>query len=447
MCEVWEAIQDWFNNNKCNKIDKEKFKEKLLGKVKKVIWYELGEEENPEEVFIRVNIGKIPLTSAELIRAFFLKSIKQYFIQKDLRKETGQINISYEKDTNKIKVEINAKELTDLHLYRKTEIQNTQINFAQQWDEIMEWLRNDEFWAFLFKPDIPLHKRADEFFKLYLNIYDEYGFETRDYQKNPSYYPFYVFSKRHKGDSWKKLEEEWSRIKSFFNKLLNWYLDKETYHLAGFVFWQMGKTPENYKKWLIDENNNDEEETNDNDDKCKVENHTKNKFKECLKAQIQKRLKKLIANENEDRDIDEWIKGIEEIGYGDRKENEKVKFVLFLYNLIKYHNHPENLRFPFDKFKNVKTWSIEHIFAQNIEDIKENIHIEELKNLLKEVRTIIKSAVEGENNNECPINEDCTDENKTKCIEELKCLLEIKDIHNIKNLAVIPLRLNSELKQ
>ena len=40
----------------------------------KVIWYEVGEDTDPIALFTRLNIGKIRLTNAELIRALFLTS-------------------------------------------------------------------------------------------------------------------------------------------------------------------------------------------------------------------------------------------------------------------------------------------------------------------------------------------------------------------------------------
>ncbi|MFP3409906.1 hypothetical protein SB757_35380, partial [Pseudomonas sp. SIMBA_065] len=39
-----------------------------IGKNVKVIWYELGEHENATEVFTRLNMGKIPLVNAELVK-------------------------------------------------------------------------------------------------------------------------------------------------------------------------------------------------------------------------------------------------------------------------------------------------------------------------------------------------------------------------------------------
>lgn len=44
----------------------------LINKVK-IIWYEVGEDEDPIALFTRLNIGRIQLTNAELIKALLLK--------------------------------------------------------------------------------------------------------------------------------------------------------------------------------------------------------------------------------------------------------------------------------------------------------------------------------------------------------------------------------------
>lgn len=74
MKEVYDTVFQWFK--------KEDLKYrilflKLLTSYKinsiKVIWYEVDESDNSIEVFRRFNVGKIPLTNAELIKALFLK--------------------------------------------------------------------------------------------------------------------------------------------------------------------------------------------------------------------------------------------------------------------------------------------------------------------------------------------------------------------------------------
>ena len=68
--EAKRQIDYWFSGKENE--DKLKFSDTLLNKVK-FIWYESADED-PIKVFTRLNIGKIPLTNAELIKALFLRA-------------------------------------------------------------------------------------------------------------------------------------------------------------------------------------------------------------------------------------------------------------------------------------------------------------------------------------------------------------------------------------
>ena len=63
------AIEDWFDQRES---EVEAIKSALLNKTK-VIWFELAERDNPVDAFTRLNVGKIPLTNDELIRALLLR--------------------------------------------------------------------------------------------------------------------------------------------------------------------------------------------------------------------------------------------------------------------------------------------------------------------------------------------------------------------------------------
>ena len=80
----------------------------LLNKTK-VIWFELAESDNPVDAFTRLNVGKIPLTNDELIRALFLR-------------RTGPD----EKDAA-----------------------SAQMRIAYEWDQLEKTLQADAFWYFL----------------------------------------------------------------------------------------------------------------------------------------------------------------------------------------------------------------------------------------------------------------------------------------------------------
>lgn len=78
MVEAHETIKAWFE--KKDGSVKLSFLNALLGDEGnnvRVIWYELGEDADPIEVFTRLNMGKIGLTNAELIKALFLSKAHQ----------------------------------------------------------------------------------------------------------------------------------------------------------------------------------------------------------------------------------------------------------------------------------------------------------------------------------------------------------------------------------
>ena len=70
ICNAYDVIHAWFSDSK----DKIKTIEEYLDKSIKVIWYEVSTQEDPISLFTRLNIGKIPLTSSELVKAIFLSS-------------------------------------------------------------------------------------------------------------------------------------------------------------------------------------------------------------------------------------------------------------------------------------------------------------------------------------------------------------------------------------
>lgn len=105
MAEAYETISDWFSNGHQEDLPSfpKIFKERV-----KVIWYEVDDDTDSIPLFTRLNIGKIPLTSSELVKAMFLSNS----LNKEMNKE------------------------------RQEEI-------SLQWDNIEKELRNDDFWYFL----------------------------------------------------------------------------------------------------------------------------------------------------------------------------------------------------------------------------------------------------------------------------------------------------------
>ncbi len=80
ICAAYEAVAAWFAGRDGS--HKLKFVQGLLnddeaGRNVKVIWFELADADNPVDAFTRLNVGKIPLTNDELVRALFTKAFGQ----------------------------------------------------------------------------------------------------------------------------------------------------------------------------------------------------------------------------------------------------------------------------------------------------------------------------------------------------------------------------------
>ena len=198
---MWQAkktIEAWFSGK-----EKQNFLKALLQKVK-FIWYE-SIEKDPISVFTRLNIGKIPLTDAELIKALFL----------------NQSNFS------------NIDNAAAIRLYQQ--------EIAAEWDNIEYTLQDDEFWLFIHSLEWNKPTRIDFIFDLMQekNVLelskDLYGKIGCDEHKSFRY--FYEYFKFHQNDiDGKTLRDDiWQKVKEYFQIFQEWYNDLELYHYVGYL--------------------------------------------------------------------------------------------------------------------------------------------------------------------------------------------------------------------
>ena len=192
ICQAYEAIREWFNGRDGS--HKLKFVQCLLngddvGKNVKVIWYELSDAEDPVQAFARLNVGKIPLTNAELIRALFLR-------EGNFASSTG-------------------------HLERTA--------IAQEWDEIEKVLQNDDVWYFLHNGTNIPSSRIDYLFHLIARetlgnaplLHDPHGI-------------FHFYNEKLGGTD-ADASREWLKVKQYFMRLHEWFADRTLYHLIGYL--------------------------------------------------------------------------------------------------------------------------------------------------------------------------------------------------------------------
>ena len=182
ICNAYETIDKWFNSEKHNETTLINFK-KYFDENVKVIWYEVSTDEDSIALFTRLNIGKIPLTSAELVKAMFLCN------------EGG----------------------APLNEEQKEEI-------ALQWDNIEKELHDESLWCFLTNKD---GKKYQTRIDLILNLISE-----RPENCKEKYYTFFKFDEKRKE---KPLTEIWREIQHTFLILKEWYEDHELYHKVGYL--------------------------------------------------------------------------------------------------------------------------------------------------------------------------------------------------------------------
>lgn len=200
MFNAYNYIKTWINERQDSEnVSKNALVMRLLpvfSENVKVIWYEVNSDTNSSEVFTRVNMGKIPLTNAELIKALLLNES------------------NFDSNSEVIRIR--------------------QLEIAGEWDRIEYSLQNEDFWYFLTNGAIVLENRIDYIFKL---MADEKNKKYSIKIVEEELLPFHVFSKwfSQVGKPSDAIEEIWKEIKEYFLTFEEWYQDKNLYHLIGFL--------------------------------------------------------------------------------------------------------------------------------------------------------------------------------------------------------------------
>ena len=177
------TVSEWFEKRES---EVEVIKDGFLNKTK-IIWFQLSPEENAVAAFTRLNVGKIPLTNGELIRALFLK-----------RGKGGSP-------------------------------EPLQLRIAHEWDALEKSLLGGDFWSFLSN-DAGRHGSRIDF------IFDLVAQQDEMKPGTDEYATFHHFSQKlTRKDA--DLEGEWLAVKRTFMLLEEWFADRRLYHLIGYLIW------------------------------------------------------------------------------------------------------------------------------------------------------------------------------------------------------------------
>lgn len=180
---AYEKIEDWFKSRDAKMSVVMNHMNTYLAENVKVIWYEVDDSEDAIALFERLNIGKIPLTSAELVKAMFLSRDNNSFMDRERQEE-----------------------------------------IALQWDNMEKELHNDSLWYFLTNNEkVSYQTRID----LILDLIAGKTPENRE-----KYYTFFHFDGLRKE---KDLNVIWQDIMHTFLILKDWFGNHELYHKVGYL--------------------------------------------------------------------------------------------------------------------------------------------------------------------------------------------------------------------
>lgn len=180
---AYKTISDWFEE-KGNNFDTGNFRSKFKFN-SKVIWY-LSNENDSISIFTRINIGKIPLTNSELIKALFLNSS------------------NFQNQESKLRLR--------------------QLEIATEWDNIENSLQNDKFWFFLNQNSVSTNR-----IEFIFNLINE------EPDPNDNYDTFRYFSRKFSKGSNEELTKNWKEVKRYFQRFSEWFNERELYHKIGFL--------------------------------------------------------------------------------------------------------------------------------------------------------------------------------------------------------------------
>ena len=407
ICKAYQCIDKWFKDEKHSGA-KGKLLNILLDKTEKgnrnvkVIRYEVEKETNPIDVFIRLNVGKIPLSDAELTKSLLLQSDK-YPIE--------------ELDFNRMK----------LH------------SIATEWDIIETTLQERAFWFFLNDNSNEKSTHIEFIFDLIarkINIEKKYFWDKDNNKpKMPKKYATFLILTEYLEDlidnekltRIKSVEMIWGFVIEYFEYFKEWFQDRTLYHYIGLLIALKSNI-------IIDSIIQESKQ------------FSKTKFKEYLEKEIAT----IVKNK---KSIDKLVYEDDNGKKTDYREIIKVLLLHNVYTTLK--SEKEKPRFPFELYKE-QDWSLEHIYARNSLSLTETTKQKEW--LSDHIKSLSNSNNEGSYNEllnkmkEMSKQEDIDniafeniEEEVYEAIEKCFEFGSDENVHLIKNLCLLDKSTNSQL--
>ncbi len=286
--------------------------------------------------------------------------------------------------------------------------------FSEEWNAIENKLQDNKFWYFVSN-DISDNRKSNRIDLLFDLV------KEKPKRSNDRLYSYHQYLKKYKNN--KTLD--WETVRDLFNQLNEWFTDRNLYHLIGYIVYENMANVSDLKKLY---------ETVDGKEDFS------NKLKELINTTFFKGSKKDLYN-------------IDTVTY--ESNPKQIQTILLLHNVINYQITDSYYRFPFDRLKTERGWSLEHIHAQNTDDFET---IKDINEWLNDIEALKKDFIKN--------GESFSDEKllhlKNKIIgfkgvekinNEIKPLVKTLDEevsvyfqkHNISNLCLLDRRTNSSL--
>jgi len=199
--QAYEKIEEWFTTKEPKRQVTMTNFNKYFEENIKVIWYEVNDSIDPIALFTRLNIGKIELTSAELVKAMFLSSASDKIV--------GTKNTDLQKQLDRQKRE----------------------EISLQWDNIEKELHDEKLWFFLTNNSVYNYQTRID---LLLDMIVKKPINTKE-----KYYTFFAFDKMRDNND---LLVIWRKIQNSFLVLKDWFDSHELYHKIGYLIASDTKT-------------------------------------------------------------------------------------------------------------------------------------------------------------------------------------------------------------
>lgn len=316
MWRAYQTILKWFYGQQ--NVAKIQNVAKALKSRVRIIWYKLPDSVTDWKKFTDLNIGKIPLTNSELVKALFLRSSN---FSNDKEAE------EYEKQT-----------------------------FVAQWDQIERELADIDFWGFLTtEPSSKYPTKIDLFLDL---ISDKVNNPTKD-----PFYTFNYFVKWFKENSGITGLEKWNTMFLQYQRLKDWYHDREFYHRMGYLI--SINFPVNTLSKIFKFANPDGKP-------AKATNRIKNVLDRLVSMSLKIKKEGKFSDINSFRDL-KYNCSDDPDNKFDNAHQGMIKRYLALYNIMVTELSNNTLRYSFSSHNTIKGgWSLEHIHAQKSETLNKS---------------------------------------------------------------------------